>query len=61
MPSRYGLKDMMDFIRWRRAKGYEVTPSKREFWGEKAWQKDKNQPGAAPSPAGLVSGPRSSQ
>jgi hypothetical protein len=29
----------MDFIRWRRAKGYEVTPFRRVFWGKKAWRK----------------------
>ncbi len=29
----------MDFIRWRRAKGYEITPFKRQFWGKKAWHK----------------------
>jgi len=27
----------MDFIRWRRAKGYEVAPFKRQFWDKKAW------------------------
>ena len=27
----------LDFIRWRRVRGYEVTPFKREFWGKKAW------------------------
>lgn len=27
----------MAFIRWRVARGYEVTPFKREFWGRKAW------------------------
>jgi len=27
----------MDFIRWRRASGYEVAPFKRQFWGKKAW------------------------
>ena len=26
-----------DFIRWRGARGYEITPFKREFWGKKAW------------------------
>jgi hypothetical protein len=29
----------MGFIFWRRAKGYEVTPFKRQFWGKKAWRK----------------------
>jgi hypothetical protein len=29
----------MDFIRWRQARGYEVTPFKRPFWGKKAWHK----------------------
>ena len=29
----------MGFILWRRAKGYEITPFKREFWGKKAWRK----------------------
>jgi hypothetical protein len=29
----------MDFIRWRKARGYEVTPFKRQFWGKKAWRK----------------------
>jgi len=29
----------MDFIRWRIARGYEVTPFRRQFWGKKAWQK----------------------
>jgi hypothetical protein len=28
----------MDFIRWRKARGYEVVPFKREFWGKKAWR-----------------------
>jgi hypothetical protein len=28
----------MDFIRWRRARGYEVTSFKRQFWGKKAWR-----------------------
>lgn len=27
----------MDFIRWRKAKGYEIAPFKRQFWGKKAW------------------------
>jgi hypothetical protein len=27
----------MAFIRWRKARGYEITPFKREFWGKKAW------------------------
>ena len=27
------------FIRWRIARGYEVTPFKREFWGKKGWHK----------------------
>jgi hypothetical protein len=27
------------FIRWRKAKGYEVTPFKRPFWVRKFWQK----------------------
>lgn len=31
----------MDFIRWRRARGYEVTPFRRLFWGKKAWFKKK--------------------
>jgi hypothetical protein len=31
----------MDFIRWRIACGYEVTPFRRQFWGKKAWQKQK--------------------
>jgi hypothetical protein len=29
----------MDFIRWRKSRGYEVTPFKRQFWGKKAWRK----------------------
>ena len=29
----------MDFIRWRCAKGYEVTPFRRPFWGKKAWHR----------------------
>jgi hypothetical protein len=29
----------MDFIRWRIAMGYEVTPFRRQFWGKKAWHK----------------------
>lgn len=28
----------MDFIRWRKAKGYKVLPFRREFWGKKAWR-----------------------
>jgi hypothetical protein len=28
----------MDFIRWRKAKGYEVMPFRRTFWGKKAWR-----------------------
>jgi hypothetical protein len=28
----------LDFIRWRKAKGYEVTPFRRQFWGKKAWR-----------------------
>jgi len=31
----------MDFIRWRKARGYEVAPFKREFWGKKVWHKGK--------------------
>ena len=31
----------MDFIRWRVAHGYEVTPFRRQFWGKKAWRKSK--------------------
>jgi hypothetical protein len=27
----------MAFIRWRKAKGYKVTPFRRQFWGKKAW------------------------
>jgi hypothetical protein len=27
------------FIRWRKAKGYEITPFRRQFWGKKAWHK----------------------
>jgi hypothetical protein len=27
------------FIRWRKARGYEVAPFKRQFWGKKAWRK----------------------
>jgi hypothetical protein len=27
------------FIRWRIARGYEVTPFKRKFWGKKGWRK----------------------
>jgi hypothetical protein len=27
----------MDFIRWRKARGYEIAPFKRSFWGKKAW------------------------
>jgi hypothetical protein len=30
------------FIRWRKARGYEVTPFKREFWGRKAWRVARN-------------------
>jgi hypothetical protein len=29
----------MDFIRWRIARGYEITPFSRQFWGKKVWQK----------------------
>jgi hypothetical protein len=29
----------MDFIRWRVARGYEMTPFRRQFWGKKAWRK----------------------
>jgi hypothetical protein len=29
----------MDFIRWRRTRGYKVTAFKREFWGKKVWRK----------------------
>jgi len=29
----------MAFIRWRKARGYEVVPFKRQFWGKKAWHK----------------------
>jgi hypothetical protein len=29
----------MVFIRWRKSRGYEVTPFRRQFWGKKAWQK----------------------
>jgi hypothetical protein len=29
----------MDFIRWRTANDYEVTPFRRVFWGKKAWKK----------------------
>jgi hypothetical protein len=25
------------FIRWRKSKGYEVTPFRHAFWGKKAW------------------------
>ena len=28
----------MGFIRWRVARGYEVTPFVRQFWGRKAWR-----------------------
>jgi hypothetical protein len=27
------------FIRWRKARGYIVTPFKRQFWGRHAWRK----------------------
>jgi len=30
----------MAFIRWRKSRGYEVTPFKRQFWGKKAWRKN---------------------
>jgi len=29
----------LGFIRWRKARGYEVTPFRRQFWGKKNWQK----------------------
>jgi len=29
----------MGFIRWRIARGYEITPFRRQFWGKKAWHK----------------------
>jgi hypothetical protein len=29
----------MAFILWRKSKGYEVTPFRRQFWGKKAWHK----------------------
>jgi hypothetical protein len=28
----------MAFIRWRKARGYEVTPFRRLHWGKKAWR-----------------------
>jgi hypothetical protein len=28
----------MNFIRWRKGRGYEVAPFKRQFWGKKAWK-----------------------
>jgi hypothetical protein len=34
----------MDFIRWRQARGYEITPFKRQFWGKKAWFKTGGSP-----------------
>jgi hypothetical protein len=27
----------MAFIRWRKARGYEVIPFKRQFWGKTLW------------------------
>jgi hypothetical protein len=27
------------FIRWRKSRGYQITPFKRHFWGKKAWHK----------------------
>ncbi len=29
----------MDFIRWRKLRGYKVTPFSRQFWGKKSWHK----------------------
>jgi hypothetical protein len=31
------------FIRWRKLRGYEITPFRRQFWGKKAWQKREGQ------------------
>jgi hypothetical protein len=31
----------MGFIRWRKARGYEVMPFKRQFWGKKRWRERK--------------------
>jgi hypothetical protein len=45
------------FIRWRKAKGYIVTPFKRLFWGRHAWKLKnpaiikKRRAGLPPSPS----------
>jgi hypothetical protein len=31
----------MAFILWRKSRGYEVTPFRRQFWGKKSWQGNK--------------------
>ncbi len=31
----------MAFIRWRKSRGYEVAPFKRQFWGRHAWKRKR--------------------